>query len=361
MQILISEKYLPFSTVPGISMLIPGTTLQATFFPTRIEFNELSKSQPVLVGAITLDLHQPEYPTVQLDLEKGCIRVWGDSNQGFYRFFLTAFSKDNSLEFILDKGDFTISSEGLSLHQKEKGRFEIKINQPWTRREAPPLLEKISMGSHRKQNWSQIVRRGDLAEILPIWYHIAQWIPTRTPAVYEGTASLLPYCCQAITNEERNSVLIPFENMFRVCFEGLLSPTLFDKLYQGYLLNPVLADTDPLAMCVDGALLIRSLFVQSQGEAYKLLPVLPVSFHCGRALHFRLGDKGVLDMEWTKKQIRRAVFTSHMDGELYLQFPKEVDSFRLRHSEMESGQLFQNGDPIPVQKDSVILLDRFQK
>lgn len=344
-------------------MLVPGTTLQATFFPTRIEFFELSQPQPVFVGAVTLDLHQPEYPTVQLDLEKGCIRVWGDSNQGFYRYLITAYSEDAPLALIVEKGDLSISAEGLNLYKKAANSFLIEIAHPWVRREKPPLLEKISMGSHRKQDWNQMIRRGDLAEILPMWYQMAQWIPKQEPAVYEGTASLIPNCCQAIISNDRNGVLIPFENVFRACFEGLLSPTLFDNLHQGFLLTPIAdkSGANPLALCVDGALLIRSLFVQRHGESFKILPVLPVSFHCGRALHLRLGNQGVLSMEWSKKQIRRIVFTSDMDGELYLQFPKDIDTFRYRRDEKDRGQWFQNGDAIPIQKDSVILLDRFQK
>lgn len=359
MQITIFEKFLPFSTRPGIKMLVPGTSICAKFYPTRIDFIEISGSQPKFLGHISIDLLKPKHPTVQLNLEKGWIDVWGESSGGFYRYRISAFSHSNALTITVLKGNVVLNPVGISFAQVETCCWKMALEGRYMPQK--PLLEKISFGSHKKQDWDLVLQRWDMSEIFPFLYQLGQWIPQTAPAVCEGTASLLPACCQAIVKGSRNELLAPFEDLLRAGFEGLLSPTLSDDLHQGYQFLPVTSKANPLAMCVDAALLVRSMLIQTEGPLFKVLPALPVPFHCGRALNLRLKDKGVLDIEWSKKLIRRMTFQSTVSGQLELRFTSEIESFRLRRSEEDKGEWLKNGDTIAIEKDTLLFFDRFQK
>lgn len=358
MQISIFQKILPFSTEPGIKMLIPGTSVRATFYPTRIDFHDLSSALPVHLGAVVLDLEKPE-STIQLNLEKGIITVSGESGRDYYRYTLSGWSQKGVLELNVLKGNLSFKGEGAQIQSDNL----IVFDKPFQQISKAPFLEKISLGSHRKQDWELVMRRNDPIELFPILYKIAQWIPQQKPAVFEGTASLLPACCSAICSQERNGLIAPFQNLIRVAFEGLLSPTLVDEKYQGYALKPIAPNSlaNPLALCVDTALLMRSLFLQTYDDSFKILPALPPEFHSGRALSLRLKDVAAADIEWSKKQLRRMVIRPVQEGELYLQFPKEIDSFRVRRSDRDRGIYYQNSDPIVLNSEEVLYLDHFQK
>lgn len=359
MQIIISEKLLPFSTRAGVSVLLPGTSLRVTVYPTRIELHNLSTAFSKNLGAINIHLEEPAIPTVQLDLVKGCIRVWGESAQGYYRYNLS-FSEGLHLQ--LENGSLELSGEALTLDKVSEKTWQIHTSEPYAHLTVRPKLERISFGSHRKQDMDLMQRRNDFAELFPIWFQLGQWIPNPGFAVYEGTASLIPACCTAIQGN-RNDIIKAFERLFRAAFKDLFSPSLKDELYLGFDLKPLAKNSlaNPLQIVVEGALLIRSLLVQKYDETYFILPALPVAFHCGRALNIKLGDKALLDIEWTKKQLRRMIVHSNITGEIRFRFPSDIKTFRLRTHENDRGRFLNASDVITFEKDQSFYFDRFQK
>lgn len=362
MDITIAAKLKPFTDVPGTSCLIPGTSLRATVYPTRISLDDLSGALPVAVGVITIPLKAPSRPTIQLDLEKGALKVWGYAEWGYYRYHLSAF-EGVPLALVAERGDLCFQAEGCTLNEEGAGRWSIAISTKYQSIALRPHLERLSFGYHRKQEWPMVLRRHEMGEVFPYWFQLAQWCPPQQPASPEGTATLLSKCCEAITARDRTALLRPFENLLAAGFEGMLSPTLEDRLYQGYDLNSLQIDTalNPLSMLVEGALLMRSLVLQRYDDEIQILPTLPVEFHAGRALHLRVKDKGLVDIEWTKKQIRRVVFNPTVSGELRLTFPKQITSFRLRETERDSGRRVARDERISVTDGQQIWLDRFQK
>lgn len=335
---------IPFSSLPGTRVLLPGSSLRATIFPARIEIDDIASVKPVSVGTWDLPVEGPVSNfTVQLDLERSHVLVWGDAKGGFFRYRLTG----GPLTLKWEKGEESIAVSGARGLQAER----------------PARIEKLSLGSHKKLDWQLVTRRFAMEEIFPIWFQMAQLIPRQEPAVYEGAASLLPRCCDAILAGDRNQLLEPFENVLRAGFEGILSPRLIDTDYNGFDLRPLAKESsaNPLAMAVDGALLIRSLFIQNLDGVFHILPALPVPFHSGRMTNLACGDLGYLDMEWTKKTIRRMVFLAREDGEVKFAFQKGLKRFRL-HSESKSrAVVLKTGDAITVKKGQTYILDRFEK
>ncbi len=172
-------------------------------------------------------------------------------------------------------------------------RGEIKIISGKFRHSIPFVMhckERLSLGNSKAQDWDLVKRRQDLTEILPIWLRLASLQP-ETP--YKPTAGTLIETC---AHCDKTEVVPAFLNLFNAGFRGILSPRLFDDDYQG--LAPIAAD---LSFFKESGRLIRALFLQETDDTISLLPKLPPEFHSGRFL------TETIDIEWTKKLLRRAI------------------------------------------------------
>jgi len=343
--ITIAQRLRPFSTVPGTRILLPGSSVTAAIYPARVEFSDISGVQPESMGHYDLPIKGPvDKFTVQLDLEKQRVLVWGDSAEGFFRYQIHS----QPLLVTWEKGDYGDLSQ---------------LGMPKLTSKTPNRIERLSLGSHKKLDWGLVMRRFTMDEIFPVWFHMGQLVPKQKPAIFEGSASLIPKCCKAIIEGDRNQLLEPFENLLRAGFEGILSPRLVDSNYNGFELKEInpSGKANPLAMMVDGALLIRSLFLQREDDKYKILPALPVPFHSGRMLNVGCGSDGFLDMEWTKKTIRRMVFLAERDGEVNFVFQKELKRFRIYSDSKSQAKVLKTTDSIAIKKGETYILDRFEK
>ena len=72
-------------------------------------------------------------------------------------------------------------------------------------------------------------------------------------------------------------------------------------------------------------------------------------------------DDSILNLEWTKHQIRTIEITVKQDKELVLVFPKDIKRFRIKTSPKDKGQILSQGEVISVEKGQTLFLDRFQK
>ncbi len=77
--------------------------------------------------------------------------------------------------------------------------------------------------------------------------------------------------------------------------------------YQGLMpLERSQGNVSPLAFLTEGARLIRNHFIEEEPNGIKILPALPPECHAGRLINVAI--KGVnLDLEWSKKTIRRLI------------------------------------------------------
>jgi len=91
MKIKIAARYRPFSHLPGSSCLLPCTAIEVEAFPSLLRFWDLSGAERKSVGEYPLDVVGPVAQfTLQQDLEKGSVAIWGHAKNGYYFLQLTA-------------------------------------------------------------------------------------------------------------------------------------------------------------------------------------------------------------------------------------------------------------------------------
>ncbi len=366
MRIKIAERLKPFSHVPGEPCLLPGTFFRCCIFPALIKIDSLAHAQPEPFAILPLDVEGPLKDfTVLQDLERGIVQVWGHSAKGYFRYRLIPHQTGThpGIWLQIEKAP----TEGLQVnHLQCCAGDQVLITQMGTEKKVgsiPPLSvcnERLSLGNHKAQDWTLIRRRLNLGEIMPIWFRLGNQIALPDRPVPQGTMVLLEKCRQLILEKDRLHVLQAFRDLFLAGFEGMLSPRLTDADYQGYHLPPLEAsfEASPLVLIREGAELIRSLFIQEQEMQTAILPVLPVEFHCGRMMGIEIKDLGSINLEWSKKTIRRMVLNSRCEMEYTFVF-KEAHSFRLRSSFQDAGERILCGKPLAFEKDKVYFFDNF--
>lgn len=346
MHITIAERLKPFSHTPGTYFMLPGTPLRFQLFPGLIRVHDLSSLEPKLISELPLDVVGPvEGFTVMQDLERGCIKVWGHTAKGYMRYrIVPETQKDRPYTIVLEKSP----SE-----QKAVSTYSYTT---------PGNISRLSLGNHKAQDWTMMQRRADFTEIFPCWHRLGQWQPAIQHKTYKGTASLLQVCQKAIDDVRLLDILPAFKGLFLAGFDVGLSPQLDDIQYQGFHLPKFHPDdiATPLILLKEGSELIHSLFLQFSVGTIKLLPALPPEFHCGRLIQVPIANVGLLDLEWSKKQIRRMILRAHVDASLHFSFQKDLKQFRLRLCESERGQLIPCPAVLELKAGQSYLFDRFQ-
>lgn len=338
MAIKIATRLTPFSHAPGASCIVPGTLWEIEAYPTLLRVGRVD---------MRLYIHGPvEGFTLELDLERHCVRIFGTAKEGFF-----------SLRFQGEEGGFALfveraPKEGLNtshrlLERKERLFFPASIE--W-RSSAP--MERLSLGSHKSQEWSGIAKRGDLKELLPLFFALSQKLPQLPPEPLKGTGALLELPSQ------REKVGETLRSFLKAAFTNMMIPRLFDDDYQG------LAPDEP----IDGnrfflvqklGEVIRSLFVEQDEKQLSLLPLLPPEFHAGRMTGVVAPSIGTLDFEWSKGQLRRLHLTASKSRSLQLLLPKTTSSYRLKRSAKEKGVRQKVGERFEIEDGNKYLFDNF--
>ncbi len=322
MKIKIAERLKPFSHLPGASCVIPGSCSVIEAFPTLLKIDGHEWKMP-LTGPVA-DF------TLQQDLEKHCVFVFGKAQEGYFRLKIEALSSGFQIES--EKGPLK------SAHLPAKVRLSENT-----------LFERLSLGSHKSQDWDQVQKRCDLKEILPVLFALGQKSPFFPPQPLIGTARLL------LMPTDRNRLASSIESFFRAAFKKLLVPRLVDDDYQG-LVQEEAADGDPFFLLQEGAKLVRSLFFQQNERRLAFLPHLPVPFDSGRMLGIQVSGVGELDLEWSKKTLRRAILRVTTSGEVVLELQKEIKTFRVDKKRKQK-----KDEPLLLEAGKVYFLDRFEK
>src|SRR5579872_2254383 len=165
MHIEIAERLHPFSHLPGTRCLLPKSNWQLHIFPTLVCLKDKDELK------IILDLVGPvKNFTVEQDLEKGHVSVFGKTAEGFLRYRLMQSEKAVEIHFEkLPNGTMHIDLPSGKILVKENQIQRICASLPCAL-DVPP--ENLSLGMHRSQDWEMVSRRGDLREILPIWFRL---------------------------------------------------------------------------------------------------------------------------------------------------------------------------------------------
>ncbi len=331
MQIEIRKKLAPFSHLPGTSALIPRTPWEVQVFPALLRFHHLGTGQR---EEIPLAHTGPiEGFTVQQDLERGFIRFFGRAKEGYFCSYLKA------------------NEQGIELDGKKLPFVSLEPDP------LPPQKERLSFGVHKAQNWDFIKARLDPCEIWPFWLLLAQQTPKA--ALHKvGSFSLLASCERASKVE----IVYLWRQVLLGCIQGILSPRLFDEQYQGLFPNHE-ADKgiSPLGLLHEGARQIRALFFLEQEGEISLLPHFPPECHAGRFIFVQTARGDQLSFEWSKKRIKKVVFSPAYTGERFFKLQKGISSFRIRSSLKDKGRQASSEKPFFCSGGSSLFLDRFSE
>lgn len=333
--IKIADRFRPFSHTPGTKFPIPFTSQGVQVYPSALR---LFPSQEL----VPLSLQGPVNKfTALLDLEKGCIRVFGEASNGVFRYSI--FGKE-------DRGSFAIGSN-LYFQQDKPKDLLLPVKSPFLSDElpAPPTLERLSLGVSKTLDWDLVKRRRNMAEILPVWFRLGQMVPQAD--LGKGN-SLLHQFLQAKGMELEPS----FFSVFDTGFSGVLSPEPLDTHFLGYPLPPVASD--PLALLSEGAKKLRSLFFQEKKETFTLLPDALHYFKHGRMLDVQ-SSIGTWDLEWTKGMMRRMIIRCKKGGNYTLIFPKSHASCRLSFGSVKIS--WDCKAPLDLKEGTEYFFDQFQK
>jgi hypothetical protein len=236
---------------------------------------------------IPLPFHFPDF-TVQMDLERDCLWLWDKKHR----------LKLHATETGLYLGDERIATDGKTFPK-----------QP---------CERLSLGNWKAQDWDLVRRRHNLLEIAPALFLLGQ----KTPV--QGTKITHP------------------EHFFLAASQNLCVPTQEEAALLG--LPPL--NMEPLALFHASYQTFRSYLL----DGASILPHLPPEWHAGRALGLQT-PFGTLDLEWSKKTIRRMIVHATESQEVAFKF-KRVKSCRC------NGKASDGAVQLEAGKD--YLLDRFR-
>lgn len=340
MKLDIAARLHPYSHRPGTSVVLPGSSLRAQFFPTRIVVEGMAK-QRVLEIPVTGPV---EEFTVQQDLERGEVAVWGRAREGFFRLHMRASHQAPE--------GFLVAAEKMPEGCVVAWEHMERLGPVETDRKG---LARLSLGSHKAQDWELLHRREDFAELLPIWHRLGQMVP-------QGTCEVFADCAAALERRDAVGVMKGLRAVFLASFDGIFAPRFEDTLYQGIALPRVPEGVvrSPLSLLSHGSELIGTLFVQVSSDVVELLPVLPPQFHAGRFVGVSCGW-GKISVEWTKKAVRRAVLEADRDTTVSIQGRSQQKSCRIRTSTKDRGVRYLLGTPLSLLAGTTYWLDNFEK
>jgi hypothetical protein len=321
LKITIAEKLRPFSHLPGACCMIPWSSWKVQAYPALLKFENLMTSEtqehPLHWKGPVIDF------TMELDLEKGCVWVYGKTAEGYRRVRIEMTDAGIEISFDKEKKKTVLPGHRITSHP----------------------LERLSLGSSKALDWELVRRRSDMAEILSVWFRLGQMIPHAGEKV--GAAAFLKEC-------EKTEVVSTYLKPFLAGFEGILSPRLADTDLQGIIPEGPFSSI-PLIMLSEGARRIRSLFFTEGANEWNFLPCLAPQFHAGRFTGLRTEAGDLIDFEWSKKQLKRVVIHPAVSRQVFIRLPKPLISCRAGKKRHSLDQ------PLDLISDKPLFLDRFEK
>ncbi len=371
MHIAITTRLKPFEKASGAHCPLPGSTYSLQIFPSKIFLYDLTSSYKTILAEISVEIEGPVADfTVQLNLEKGNVLVFGKGIKGYFRYSITAVEKAQGIMIHTEKAlnqeiEFNLdSSEFKATRSDERKLFVVKDILSSQTLYSNSGFDRLCLGSHKSQDWTLVKRRKSLKEIFPVWLRLGEMcdhVSEKKPSEFTGVASILKNCEEAIKLADRNEILKPFEILFEAGFYGIMSPSLNDEKHQGLILPKVNPTSSPLILLSYGAKLIRSLFATYNNKVLNVLPALPVPFHSGRLTQFKCDNVALVSLEWSKKIIRRMILIAEESDVIEVEFQKEIKRFRLRNEAGTLNVQCDVGSPIVVEKGNTYYFDCFQK
>ncbi|MCB1212708.1 MAG: hypothetical protein KDK40_00250 [Chlamydiia bacterium] len=348
-----SHPLRPFSHHLGTTLLLPRSPLVVRCFPTRLEFlsvDHLDKDTPL--GSLEWRNSGPiEGFTVRFDMDRERVELWGHSEKGLFHYIFW-WSGDH---LQLKTRRLPSEIEGPFI----EGSIACKVISGGEER-AVHSSNNLYLGVSKKQEWESIARRNSLREFLPFLYRQGEWYPEIPPPT-GGVGEIFSQWKQKIDESDASTCEKLIGSLFSTGYRDFCTPTLVDSFHRGYGLSQPTEDDRALAICSTFSELLRRHFVRCDDRKIHLLPLLLPSLRCGRLIGIELGEGNRLDLEWSKKEVRRCVLRIATPRPFQFVEAKGMQSFRLRRESEQMGKRFLVGDVLPIDTSGNYLLDQFTK
>ena len=276
---------------------------------------------------------------IEQDLEKDLIKVFLRVEKSYFQFEI--FHDDESIVFSLKRGkEVYLEFQGKEILLQKGEALSFHAGRAFVY----DHMERLSFGVSKKLNWELIKKRNDLNEILPILFFLGQKIePSERELEIKGPE----------TKKE-------FEHFLLSYFHHMLVPRRGSDRREGIFseLLPIHFKLEELIRIAYES--IRKWLLREDLGKVFLLESLPNEFIHGRVLGLK-ANHAFFDIEWNKGKILKIKITGRHDGVLEIQWPKYVDSFRIKHHLKEKGRWVSRDEEILVSPSSIYYLDNFQK
>lgn len=321
-------------------------------YPTRLIIAPLDRTDPICSCAIRLKGPFKGFTLMQ-ELEKGFVRIYGAAKEGYFslRLKAEAFAVTLTVEKSPKEGILFLFEEGKRWLDRNQTLDLVPLLE---KRVLRSPLEKVHFGCHKKQDWTLVQRRLNLEEILPFWFALGSQSPCE-PSHFEGAATLLQECEQAIERKDRLEIGSLFLKLFQVGFYGMLTPRLFDTDFQGILPEKPPTHKPALVLLEYGARLIKKLFLDIKDSTLFILPCLPVELDAGSFQGAKFSNRLKVDIKWSKKVIRCVTLQSYADQNLRFSLQKGLKSFRLGRKRVPKEALLE------LKSGKTYFFDRFER
>lgn len=309
--------------------MIPCSTWAVEAYPTEIRIFKEGES-----FSLQLNLTGPVACfTLEQDLEKNLVRVFGRAKEGYFNFEISHIGKAILISLKRGKSmSYQFKGKGGVL---ERDQFlEIQADDAFLQSH----VERLSLGMNKKLDWELVSRRGDLKEILPILFFLGQ-------KAGQADSSL---------------IIGELNNFIKKHFEHILLPKRVSDKRLGLSGQDIPSHIPLSAILSKSYEAIRSLFIKEEKGEVLILPHLPVQFVSGRMTGLKT-ENAIFDLEWTKRKLRKVRIVALTSGPLKIKWPKDVDSFRLKLRPQEKGKMISPSDEIILIPGQITYLDKFQK
>ena len=176
----IRERLRPYSHTPGATALIPGTLWVVRAFPTRLCIEDLTGVVHYELP-IEISVSPKRGFTLQQDLERQLLSVFGQGEKSFFRLQMRALA------------------DGIELKRGAEC-WVVPLAGP----RCGKARERLSLGNNKAQDWDLARRRWDLREILPLLFHLGQ----QTPGEEKVERSLEALCMDLFPPQISSSALL---------------------------------------------------------------------------------------------------------------------------------------------------------
>jgi hypothetical protein len=367
MMITIDKPMKPFSTLPGVTMVLPLSNFYITAYPMCFVIKNKDNNKKVKL--LLENTGEVSGFSCYQDLDRAKVIVRGNGEiAGFFSF---------SFEVIGDDITLTVnrcSIDGISLKmvyedkkistKKYFAGEDIVISKDKKAMSKAPV-EKLFLGCNKALNWDVIKRKNNaLNTVLPIWFMLGQ-LTQQSGCVNEkkGVIGLIDYCKKAIEEKRCDIIGKRLSKILKAGFTSMMVPQVYDSNYYGIIpIDMALDETiDPYYLLTEGYALIRSLFFMQTENKFSVLPTLPKEFCSGRMTNIACDGYGHMHIEWTKKKIRQMSFLSQKTFDMKLVLRPDIKKFRVRRNKKDKGVIVLANETVSIKSHEFYFFDRFEK